>query len=117
MLVKPRIHKAHVRLLFLFRHLVSAISLSPCCELLKLHHITSQGAGLIAEYVLNLSQLFIEVTGLCPHLNLLFFIKHLHIVCHHKGLPELHHFKSYQERYRNEIGLNQDPCSEHLEPR
>ena len=96
MLVEARVHEADVRLLFILRHLVSSVGLSSGGKLFELHDIASQSPSLITEHVLNLPQLFIQVTGLRPHLDFLLLVKHFHVIGHHQCLPELHYFEGYQ---------------------
>ena len=84
-------------------------------ELLEFHDITSQSACLVREYVLDLTKLFVDVSRLGLHSEILVLIIHHQIHSHETTLPEFDDFKSHNKRDGYEIGENQDPGARSLD--
>lgn len=64
---------------------------------------------------MDLAELFVEITGLCPHSHALFFIKHVDIIRHKNGLPKLNNFQGNHQRNGHKVRENQDPSPQHFE--
>ena len=87
----------------------------PRRELLELHDITSQSAGLVAENILNLSQLLIDVSGLGFAGKVLITIIHVDVEAHERSLPELNNFERHDERNRNKVREDENPGARSLD--
>ena len=86
--LKLRVVEVNVLFLFLQRSATLAIASTTGRELLEFHDICSQCTCFVGKYVFNLSQLFIEVTSLRPHLHVLLLVIHCDIVTHKQRLPK-----------------------------
>ena len=82
--------------------------------LAEFHHITGQCASLIAENVLDLAQLLIDIRSLRVHLKSLLII-HIRVPAHECALPELDDFERHNQRDGHKVGENQDPCARLLD--
>lgn len=66
-------------------------------ELLKLHDIASEGSCFIRKYILDLTQLLIQVTRLHIGGHVLVIVIDLHVPLDEEGLDELHHLQSHHQ--------------------
>lgn len=96
--------------------LVKTVGLPTSYELQRDHYVLCKCACFIAKNIVDLSQLFIQIAALRPHLLPRLRVDHIHILRHKICLTHFDHLEGDVERNRDERGEDKDPGKRGLKP-